>query len=99
MEEYEEYEGGSSSVNKILIVVIVILLLAIAAGCVYFFFLRKDPEPESNGIGYAKNAIVALSQEELDAAMAEAARNAAGGNISLKYKNNAYFDQCGRCYK
>lgn len=99
MEEYEEYEGGSS-VNKILIAVIVLLLLAIAAGCVYFFFLRKEPQPESNGVGYAQNAIVALTQEELDAAMQQAASNAAGGNISLKYKNNAYSED-GRnfsCY-
>lgn len=90
MEDYEEYEEGGGSVNRILIVVIALLLLAIAAGCVYFFFFRKDPEPVSNGPGYATNAVVALTQEELDAAMREAAANAAGGNIALKYKNNAY---------
>lgn len=90
MEDYEEYEEGGSSVNKILIVVIVLLLLAIAAGCVYFFFIRKEPEPESNGVGYAMNAGVVLSQEELDAAMAAAAANAAAGRVALSYKNGAY---------
>ena len=92
MEEYEEYEEGGGSVNKILIVLIVLLLLAIAAGCVYFFFIRTEPEQESNGPGYATNAIVALTQEELDAAMKEAQGNAVGGNIGLKYKNDAFSD-------
>lgn len=87
MEDYEEYEEGGSSVNKILIVVVVLLLLAIAAGCVYFFFIRKEQE-EDNGIGFGVG--VALTQEELDAAMAEAARNASGGAVGLKYKNGAY---------
>lgn len=85
-EEYEEYEDGGGSVNKVLIAVIVLLLLAIAAGCVYFFFIRKTPEDD--GLGYGVG--VALTQEELDAAMADAARNAAKGAIGLKYKNNAY---------
>lgn len=84
-EEYEEYEEGGGSVNKVLIAVIVLLLLAIAAGCVYFFFIRKAPD---DGLGYGIG--VALTQEELDAAMADAARNAASGAIGLKYKNNAY---------
>lgn len=88
MEEYEEYEEGGSSINKILIAVIVLLLLAIAAGCVYFFFIRKESEPERKGLGTGVG--VALTQEELDAAMAEAARNAAGGAVGLKYKNGAY---------
>ena len=91
MEDYEEYEEGGSSVNKVLVVVIVLLLLAIAAGCVYFFFIRKEPEPEdSNGVGYAMNAGVVLSQEELDAAMAAAAAHAAAGRVALSYKNGAY---------
>ena len=85
-EEYEEYEEGGSSTNKALIVVIILLLLAIAAGCVYFFFIRKEPEDEGLGIGVG----VALTQEELDAAMAEAARNASNGAVALKYKNGAY---------
>lgn len=90
MEEYEEYEEGGSSVNKILIAVIALLLLAIAAGCVYFFLIRKAPEEESKGIGYASEAGVVLTQEELDAAMADAAANAAAGRVALSYKNGAY---------
>ena len=88
MEDYEEYEEGGSSVNKVLVVVIVLLLLAIAAGCVYFFFIRKEPEEDGLGFGVG----VALTQEELDAAMEDAARNAAGGAVALKYKNGAYSD-------
>ena len=88
MEDYEEYEEGGSSVNKVLIAVIVLLLLAIAAGCVYFFFIRKEPEEDGLGFGVG----VALTQEELDAAMEDAARNAAGGAVALKYKNGAYSD-------
>jgi len=88
MEDYEEYEEGGSSVNKLLIAVIVLLLLAIAAGCVYFFFIRKEPEEDGLGFGVG----VALTQEELDAAMEDAARNAAGGAVALKYKNGAYSD-------
>lgn len=91
-EEYEEYEEGGGSVNRILIIVIVLLLLAIAAGCVYFFFIRRDPGPESDGLGYDANVGVALTQEELDAAMREAMKNAAGGGIALKYQNGAYSD-------
>lgn len=92
MEDYEEYEEGGGSVNKILIAVIVLLLLAIAGGCVYFFFFREKPEEEPSGVGYAMNAGVVLSQEELDAAMAEAAANAAAGRVALSYKNGAYSD-------
>lgn len=88
MEDYEEYEEGGSPVNKVLIAVIVLLLLAIAAGCVYFFFIRKEPEEDGLGFGVG----VALTQEELDAAMEDAARNAAGGAVALKYKNGAYSD-------
>ncbi len=100
MEEYEEYEEGGGSVNKILIVVIVLLLLAITAGCVYFFFIRKQPEEEPKGIGYAMDAGVVLSQEELDAAMAAAAENAAAGRVALLYKNGAYSDdgENFKCY-
>ncbi len=87
MEEYEEeYEEGGGSTNKLLIVMIVVLLLIIAAGCVYFFFIRKNAEDDDLGLGIG----VALTQEELDAAMDEAARNAAGGAVALKYKNSAY---------
>ena len=68
MEDYEEYEEGGSPVNKVLIAVIVLLLLAIAAGCVYFFFIRKEPEEDGLGFGVG----VALTQEELDAAMEDA---------------------------
>ena len=90
MEDYEEYEESGGSVNKVLVAVIVLLLLAIAAGCVYFFFIRKESEPEeSNGVGYAMNAGVVLSQEELDAAMADAAANAAAGRVALSYKKGA----------
>lgn len=84
-EEYEEYEEGGSRTNKALIVVIILLLLAIAAGCVYFFFIRKS---DDEGLGYGVG--VALTQEELDAAMDQAARNAADGAVGLKYKNSAY---------
>lgn len=90
MEEYEEYEEGGRSVNKILIAVIIVLILAIAAGCVYFFFIRKEPEEEPQGVGYAMNAGVVLTQEELDASMAAAAANAAAGRVALSYKNGAY---------
>ena len=88
MEDYEEYEESGGSVNKVLVAVIVLLLLAIAAGCVYFFFIRKEPEEDGLGFGVG----VALTQEELDAAMEDAARNAAGGAVALKYKNGAYSD-------
>lgn len=84
-DEYEEYEEGGGSVNKVLIAVIILLLLAIAAGCVYFFIIRKDPD---DGLEFGVG--VALTQEELDAAMADAARNSAGGGVALKYRNDAY---------
>lgn len=96
-EEYGEYEGGG--VNKVMLVIIIVLALVIAAGCVYFFFFRKTPEADT-GPGYAINAGVVLTQEQLDAALAEAARNAENGSVGLKYKNGAYSDN-GRdfdCY-
>lgn len=90
MEDYEEYEEGGSAVNKILIAALILLLLIIAGGCVYFFFIRKAPEEDTNRAGYALNAGVVLTQEELDAAMASAAQNAEAGRVALSYKNGAY---------
>lgn len=41
-------------------------------------------------IGYAADATVMLDQDSLQAAFDEAMKNAAEGNVGLKYKNDAY---------
>lgn len=92
MDEYEEYEEEAhGTVNRILIIIIVILLLAV--GVVGFFLIRNMKSKETN-VG------LALTQEELDSAMEDAAANAQSGNIALRFKNDAYSNdgQSFSCY-
>ncbi|MCI8844279.1 MAG: hypothetical protein HFF08_09240 [Oscillospiraceae bacterium] len=93
-EEYEEYEeenDGGSKVNKILL--IVICLLVIAVGVVGFFLIRNLHSKETH-IG------LALTEDELAAALDDARANAGTGNIALRFKNNAYSEdgQSFSCY-
>lgn len=81
-------ETAKKNTTKILVCVIVVLVLAIGA-LAAVVLLKPDEEPES-GIGYAADVGVMLSEEELQAAMDEAQRNAAAGGVALSYKNGAY---------
>ena len=81
-EEYEEYEEESGGVNKILIGVIVVLVIAV--GVVGFLLVRNILGSKETSMG------LALSREDLEAAMADAQANAEAGNIALKYENDAY---------
>ncbi len=87
--EEEVYEEGGGRSLKVAIVVLILVLLVAAAGFIYFSFFREQPEEEPKGVGYAMDAGVVLTQEELDAAMANAAANDAG-MVALSYKNGAY---------
>lgn len=94
-EEYEEYEEdeeeeGKSGVNKILVGAIVVLLAAVS---VVTYQLVK-------GMNQQTHMGLALTQEQMDIAVAEAQQNAAYGNISLSYENNAYSQdgQTFSCY-
>ena len=80
-EEYEEDGGGSSTVNKILLIAICILIIAV--GVVGFFLIRNLRSKETH-IG------LALTEDELAAALDDARANAGSGSISLRYKNGAY---------
>lgn len=90
-EEYEEEDGGGNTVNKILIALIILLLLAVG---VVGFFLIKSRRPQDTRVG------LALTQEELDAAMDDAEANSQEGSIALRFKNNALSEdgQLFSCY-
>ena len=92
-EEYEEYEeeGRGGAVNKILIVLIILLLLAVG---IVGFFLIKSMQNKETRVG------LALTQEELDSAMDDAAANAKSGSIALRFKNTALSEdgQLFSCY-
>ena len=90
-EEYEEYEeeDGGGSVNKILIAIIIVLVIAV--GVVGFFLARTLLQRKDTKIG------LALTQEDLDAAVEQAQANAASGSVALKYENDAYSED-GRTF-
>lgn len=79
--------------DKRLIAVIICLALVIVA-MVFFLLLRKEPatinDSDPPRIGYAAEAKVMLDQDSLQAAFDQAVENAAKGNISLQYKNDAF---------
>lgn len=80
-EEYEEDDSGSSIVNKILLIAICFLLIAVG---VVGFFLIKNMRSRDTRIG------LALTEEELAAALDDAQANARSSSIALKFKNGAY---------
>lgn len=81
-------ESAKKNTTKILVCVIVVLVLAIGALAAVVLFRPK--EDTGSGIGYAADVGVILTEEELQAAMDEAQRNAASGGVALRYKNGAY---------
>lgn len=100
-EEYEEYEdeededgGGGGTVNKILIALIILLLLAV--GVVGFFLIRNmlGRKTDDTSIG------LALTEDELAAAMEAAEQNAKSHSIALRFQNDATSEdgQLFECY-
>ena len=81
-------DTAKKNTTKILVCVIVVLVLAI--GALAAAVLLKPEEDTGSGIGYAADVGVILTEEELQAAMDEAQRNANNGGVALRYKNGAY---------
>jgi hypothetical protein len=80
---------GQSNNKVIIAAVIVMLVVVIAAAAVVVTLGNKD-DSSNSVIGYATEAQVLLTQEDIDAAAAQAQANAENGNVSLLYKDNAY---------
>lgn len=86
-------EAKSKSNQKWIIILLIALIaaLGVVLGVViYRGNLRDISDDGVPGIGYATDAAVMLTQEELQAAMDAAMENARNGSISLRYRNNAY---------
>lgn len=78
--------------DKRLIAVIVCLALVIVAMACFLLFRQTATidDGEAPRIDYAAEAKVMLDQDSLQAAFDQAVENAARGNISLQYKNDAF---------
>lgn len=87
-----ETKESKKPLDKRLVAVIIVLALVIVALCVFLFYRSTITIEDDNvpRIGYAADAAVMLDQDSLQAAMDEAMRNAADGNVALLYKNNAF---------
>ena len=87
-------ETKSKFSNQKLIIVLLAVLIVLLIGVLAVVLGRGRSEdiPDGNTplIGYATEATVMLDQDSLQAAFDEAMKNAAEGNVGLKYKNNAY---------
>lgn len=87
-------ETKSKSRNQKLIVILLVILIALLIGILAVILGRGALSSISDNdvpkIGYATEATVMLDQASLQAAMDEAMRNAADGNVGLKYQNDAY---------
>ena len=89
MEPTEENKKAPapSKTNVIIIALLVVLILSVIGAV---FYLRGGSKGDDLAINYAADASVMMDQESLQAAMDEAAANAAKGNIALHYVNDAY---------
>ena len=79
--------------NKVVIgaaAVVVAAVIAVGAVVVTHQSQANVPGNTTPIIGYAADAKVMLDQNSLQAAFDEAMRNAAEGNVGLKYQNDAY---------
>ena len=92
MEQSTGTPKASASSNKAVIIAIsVATAVVIAAVAIVAVVILKNNHSDSQQvIGYAAEAKVMLDQDELQAAIDEAMKNAKEGNVGLKYKNNAY---------
>ena len=87
METPTETKKEPALSNKVVIIAAAAVIVALA---VVAFLLLSGRKETDLGIGSATEAKVMLDQDSLQAAFDEALRNAAEGNIGLKYKNDAY---------
>jgi uncharacterized protein YxeA len=78
--------SGSSNKNVLIAAVVVVLVVIIAAAAVVYHMQQNA----NTGIGYATEAQVLITQEDLDKAAAEAEANAANGDVALAYQNDAF---------
>jgi hypothetical protein len=78
--------SGLSNKTVLFAAVMVVVAVVIAAAVI----IGTQKKSSDLTVGYATEAKVMLTQDELQAAMDQAMENAKDGNISLRYKNNAY---------
>lgn len=90
----EEKAQSQSKSNQKWIVILLLVLIVLLAVILAVVLGRGKTQSISDGdtplLGYAADATVMLDQDSLQAAVDEAVRNAAEGNIGLKYKNDAF---------
>lgn len=78
--------------NKVIIIAAAAIVAALAVVAALLLTGRRSDNSNSPAIGYASEATVMLDQDALQAAFDEAVKNAADGNIGLRYQNDAYSD-------
>jgi hypothetical protein len=88
METTTAVKKGPSNKNIIIVAAIVVLVVVIAAAAVVVTVL-KNQDDNNSVIGYATEAQVLLTQEEIDKAAEEAFANAENGDVALMYQNDA----------
>lgn len=85
----ETKKPAASSNKKVIAAAAAVVAVVIVAAIAAVIWFTRDSGDEGR-IGYATEATVMLDQDSLQAAMDQAMQNARDGNISLRYKNNAY---------
>lgn len=88
MDPTVENKKGVPSKTGIIIIALLIVLIVVAV--VGIFLMRGNSKEDNMTIKYAADAGVVMDQASLQAAMDEAAANAANGNVALHYVNDAY---------
>lgn len=87
----DEHHSGN---RNVVAAAVLIVLVVIAAAVIVVMKVLSDQAaatPDS-AIGYSTEAQVLLTQEDIDAAMAEAEENASNGDVALMYQNDAVSD-------
>lgn len=93
MDSSSETKKAPALSNKVVIgatAVVVAAVVAVGAAVISHQNQTSIPDGATPAIGYAAEAKVMLDQDSLQAAFDEAMKNAAEGNVGLKYKNDAY---------
>lgn len=93
METPAENKQASGLANKKIIAAAALIIVLLLGVVIFLLWRSSTTNINDDGVpklGYATEAKVMLDQDSLQAAFSEALRNAADGNIALKYRNDAY---------
>lgn len=90
MDSSMETKNAPEKPNKVRMTTVVAAVVIVALLAVIIVLLVRPSGGDDSGIGYASEAKVMLDEDDLQAAVDAALRNAEDGNVALQYQNDAF---------